>query len=93
MVAVINEKIRFHDLRRNPSVNLLVLKYDITLVMLVIYILFLVMDGYLIINRVSEFFLFLFCFCFTVYYQNDCTWRKFSSVEIQYSIGQTQKHK
>ncbi|XP_022080483.1 ATP-binding cassette sub-family C member 9-like [Acanthaster planci] len=52
LVAIVNEKLRFHDLRRIPEVNLTVLKYDITLMMLMIYIAFAVMDGYLIINRI-----------------------------------------
>ncbi|XP_038067816.1 ATP-binding cassette sub-family C member 9-like [Patiria miniata] len=52
LAAIIMEKLRFHDLRKIPEMNLLVLKYDITLVMLMIYVVFAIMDGYLIINRI-----------------------------------------
>ena len=53
LAAVVNEKLRFSDLRKIPEMNMSILKFDITLLMLMSYLTFIIIDAYLIFNRVS----------------------------------------
>ncbi|XP_071807652.1 ATP-binding cassette sub-family C member 9-like [Asterias amurensis] len=52
LAAIVSEKLRFRDLRRAPGMNITILKFDLTLSMLIAYILLLMVDVFLIFNRV-----------------------------------------
>ena len=55
LAAIVSEMLRFRDLRRAPGMNITILKFDLTLSMLIAYILLLIVDVFLIFNRVSLF--------------------------------------